>query len=126
MAEKIRKKEIFDGVEIETIYREARRPAPPKVRSAEEGPPDDPMEAMGHGFCPPFNQRTYVAEDGIMCEQDIPVTLRDGTIIYTDIYRPMDRRTFPPSSRGATSASARGTALTSGRSWAFRRERSPA
>ncbi len=95
MAEKIRKKEIFNGVEIETIYREARRPAPPKVRSAEEGPPTDPMEAMGHGFCPPFNQRTYVAEDGITCEQDIPVALRDGTIIYTDIYRPMGQTNIP-------------------------------
>ena len=95
MGEKIRKKEMFGGVEIETIYREARRPAPPKVRSAEEGPPTDPMEAMGHGFCPPFNQRTYVAEDGITCEQDIPVALRDGTIIYTDIYRPMGQTNIP-------------------------------
>ncbi|MGD0656958.1 MAG: CocE/NonD family hydrolase [Syntrophorhabdales bacterium] len=95
MAEKIRKKEIFNGVEIETIYREARRPAPPKIRSAEEGPPTDPMEAMGHGFCPPFNQRTYVAEDGITCEQDIPVALRDGTIVYTDIYRPMGHTNIP-------------------------------
>ena len=27
-------------------------------------------------------------EDGIIIERDVPVTLRDGTIIYTDIYRP--------------------------------------
>jgi predicted acyl esterase len=95
MGEKIRKKEMFGGVEIETIYREARRPAPPKERVADEGAPLDPMEAMGHGFCPPFNQRTYEAEDGIICEQDIPVALRDGTVIYTDIYRPIGQTHIP-------------------------------
>jgi uncharacterized protein len=95
MAEKIRKKERFGDVEIETIYREARRPAPPKEEAAEGGPSDDPMSRMGHGFCPPFNQRTYLAEDGIICEQDIPVTLRDGTIIYTDIYRPVGQTDIP-------------------------------
>src|SRR5437763_1099393 len=83
MAEKVRKKEMFGEVEIETIYREARKPAPPKEKGADDGKPLDPMETMGHGFCPPFNQRTYLAEDGITCEQDVPVTLRDGTIIYT-------------------------------------------
>jgi predicted acyl esterase len=95
MTERIRKKEMFGNVEIETIYREARRPAPPKDASRDEGKPLDPMETMGHGFCPPFNQRTYLAEDGIICEQDIPVTLRDGTVIYTDIYRPVGQTNIP-------------------------------
>jgi predicted acyl esterase len=95
MAEKVRKKEMFGEVEIETIYREARKPAPPKEKGADDGKPLDPMETMGHGFCPPFNQRTYLAEDGITCEQDVPVTLRDGTIIYTDIYRPVGQTGIP-------------------------------
>jgi uncharacterized protein len=93
MADQIRKKEKFGDVEIETIYRESRKPAPPKAKV--EGEPWDPMETMGHGFCPPFNQRTYMAEDGIICEQDVPVTLRDGTIIYTDIYRPVGKMNIP-------------------------------
>ena len=95
MADKITKKEIFGDVEIETIYRAARRPVPPEEKEGEAGASDDPMARMGHGFCPPFNQRTYMAEDGIICEQDIPVTLRDGTIIYTDIYRPIGHTNIP-------------------------------
>lgn len=41
----------------------------------------------GVGFYPPLNQRTYV-EDGIRVDQDVPVTLRDGAVVYVDIYRP--------------------------------------
>jgi predicted acyl esterase len=75
-----RKKEKFGDVEIETIYRETRRPS---------------AEAAGFSFCPPFNQRTYIAEPGIICEQDVPVTMRDGVIIYTDIYRPIGQINIP-------------------------------
>ena len=77
---RITKREKFGDVEIETIYREARKPS---------------TEATGFSFCPPFNPRTYIAEPGIICEQDIPVTMRDGTIIYTDIYRPIDQTNIP-------------------------------
>lgn len=41
-------------------------------------------------FCPELNQRTYEAEPGILCEQDVAVKLRDGVTIYADIYRPSD------------------------------------
>ncbi len=95
MAEKTRKKERFGDVEIETIYREARRPPPPGEKGVDEEAAQDPMARMGHGFCPPFNQRTYLAEEGIICEQDIPVALRDGAIIYTDIYRPIGQTRIP-------------------------------
>lgn len=87
------KKEIFDGEEIETLYRKARVPVDP-----EEGLDLSKLEGIAstaHGFCAKFNQRTYKTEDGIICEQDVPVTLRDGTVIYTDIYRPEGQTNIP-------------------------------
>ena len=68
----------FGDVEIETIWREMVRPSEASL-----------------GFCPPLNPRSYIAEPGILCEQDIPVTLRDGTVIYTDIYRPIGQTNIP-------------------------------
>ncbi len=79
------KKESFNNVEVETFYRQARVPVDP-----EDGLDLSKLEGIGataHGFCAKFNQRTYKQEDGIICEQDVPVTMRDGTVIYTDIYR---------------------------------------
>jgi hypothetical protein len=81
-----RKKEVFNGVEIETIYREPRKEKP----SIEERP-----DMASFSFCPPLNPRTYVAEPGIICEQDIPVKMRDGIVIYTDIYRPVNKTDIP-------------------------------
>jgi predicted acyl esterase len=80
MTKTITKKEKFGDVELETIYRETQRPS---------------ITGRHFSFCPPFNQRTFLAEDGIICEQDVPVTLRDGTIIYTDIYRPVGQTNIP-------------------------------
>lgn len=85
--------EIYNGEEIETLYRQARVPVDP-----EDGLDLSKMEgiaATAHGFCAKFNQRTYVNEDGILCEQDVPVVLRDGTTIYTDIYRPAGETNIP-------------------------------
>ena len=87
MAELKKKKEKFGDVELETIYRETRRPAP-----LDEGA----THALAtFGFCPPLERRTYLAEDGIICEQDVPVKMRDGIIIYADIYRPVDETNIP-------------------------------
>lgn len=86
------KREEFKGVEVETYYRQARVPVDP-----EEGLDLSKMEGIAstaHGFCAKFNPRTY-EEDGIICEQDVPVTLRDGTVIYTDIYRPKGQENIP-------------------------------
>ena len=47
----------------------------------------DPMAAM-FSYCAKLNPRTYEAAPGIICEQDVAVPMRDGTIIYADIYRP--------------------------------------
>jgi predicted acyl esterase len=87
------KKEVFNGVEVETLYRQARVPVDP-----EEGLDLSKLEGIAstaHGFCAKFNQRSYVNEDGILCEQDVPVILRDGTTIYTDIYRPIGETNIP-------------------------------
>lgn len=87
------KKIVFDGEEIEVFYRKAREPIDPAEGldlSKEKG-----LAATAHGFCAKFNQRTYKNEDGILCEQDIPVTLRDGTVIYCDIYRKEGEENIP-------------------------------
>ncbi len=80
-------KEKFGNEEIEVIYRKARTPISPS-----EG---ESADISAFGFSPDLNQRTYIAEPGILCEQDIPVTLRDGTIIYTDVFRPIGALNVP-------------------------------
>jgi predicted acyl esterase len=99
MAETKTKKEVFGNEEIEVIYRETKRPAPAEFRQSTkesvDGLEEKSLEGAGFGFCPPFNPRTYLAEDGIICEQDIAVPLRDGTIIYADIYRPVGEINIP-------------------------------
>jgi predicted acyl esterase len=87
MAKTKRKKEVFGNEEIEVIYRETRRPAPLGADAT------GALETFG--FCPPLEHRTYIVEDGIICEQDIPVTMRDGTVIYTDIYFPEGETNIP-------------------------------
>ena len=102
MAEPIGKKEIFGDEEIEAVYRVSRRPPPPVKRQSKgeteenwDGLEEKSLEGTGFGFCPPLNPRTYEAEDGILCEQDVAVTLRDGTFIYADIYRPVGQTNIP-------------------------------
>ncbi len=83
----------FKGEKIEVFYRQARTPVDP-----EEGLDLSKLEGIAstaHGFCAKFNQRTYMTEDGLICEQDVPVTLRDGTVIYTDIFRPNTTEKVP-------------------------------
>ena len=38
----------------------------------------------------PFNQRTYEVMPGVICEQDVAVPMRDGVVLYADIFRPAD------------------------------------
>ncbi|OMD79749.1 MULTISPECIES: CocE/NonD family hydrolase [Paenibacillus] len=84
------KKEMFQGEELESIYRVARRPVD-KEQDIDLSASENPMDAMGQGFCPPFNQRTYIAGEGVICQQDVPVKMRDGVTIYCDIYMPENR-----------------------------------
>ena len=84
------RKEMFDGEEIEAIYRYARRPTDSDLE-ADLANAGDPMLAMGHGFCSPFNPRTYQAGEGVICQQDVGVKMRDGTTLYCDIFLPENR-----------------------------------
>lgn len=54
-----------------------------------------PEERETARFLSPMNQRTYVAEDGIICMQDVPVIMRDGITIYVDIYKPEAEGKYP-------------------------------
>ncbi len=72
------------GEEIERIYQKELRPVPPEeweVLSDEEKQLAKPYA---------FDQRTYEAAPGIVCEQDVAVKMRDGIILYCDVFRPQD------------------------------------
>ncbi len=86
------KKEVFNGTEMETVYREAKRPIDPDSDVGAEGAG---MNAMAMGVCPKFNPRTYEAAPGILCEQDVAVKMRDGVTIYVDIFRPKEETNIP-------------------------------
>jgi predicted acyl esterase len=88
MAELFTKKQKYGGVELEVVYRKSRQPV-----DVTEKRDMNQMEA--HGLSAPFNQRVYEVEPGILCEQDVPVKMRDGTKIYIDIYRPRDAENIP-------------------------------
>jgi predicted acyl esterase len=96
----IRKKVKYGDKEIDAIFRETRRPAPQEMLIADEegnwdGLGQKDLRTANHGFCAPFNPRTYLAEDGIICEQDVAVKMRDGITIYCDIYRPVNETNIP-------------------------------
>ena len=78
-------KEEYDGGVNEVIYRKGT-PGIDKSQLAE-------LRARGEDvvffkFCGKLNPRTYEAEPGIICHQDMMTILRDGTKIYSDIYLP--------------------------------------
>lgn len=90
---RITKREVFNGVEMETVYRQGKTPVDPKDENRDAGGPG--MNSMGMGVCPALNPRTYECAPGIICEQDVPVKMRDGVTIYTDIFRPKDQLGIP-------------------------------
>lgn len=69
-------KEICDGEEIEVIYSKANDPATNRVLYQE------------------YNPGTEVI-DGILKERDVPVTLRSGNQLLTDILRPETEGKYP-------------------------------
>ncbi|MFH1153675.1 MAG: CocE/NonD family hydrolase [Pseudomonadota bacterium] len=99
---RISKTKTFGGQEMEVILRMTRRPLPVETRTNKaegdenwDGLEEKSLAGAGFGFCPPLNPRTYEAAEGIICEQDVAVTLRDGSVIYADIYRPKGQTKIP-------------------------------
>ncbi len=80
----------INGKDIDVMYIEAKHPVPPEEMVSTNG-----MSMLGHGIIGRFNQRTYEANQYIICEQDVPVTMRDGVKIYVDIYRPKNETDIP-------------------------------
>ena len=81
------------GNDVEVFYRKSRVPVDPSQLNVDEDGPG--MDSMGMGVTPAYNPRTYEAAPGIICEQDVPVKMRDGVTIYTDIFRPKDEVNIP-------------------------------
>lgn len=80
----------MDGQLIEKVYAVELKPVPPEeyeMLSEEEKRVCKPY---------PFNQRTYEAAPGIICEQDVAVPMRDGVVLYADVFRPADESTPVP------------------------------
>lgn len=89
------------GEVIDKLY--AKELVPTPIEEFEKLPEDEKKLRKPY----PFNQRTYEAAPGIICDQDVAVPMRDGVILYADIFRPPTRRPrFPSSSPGRTTASA--------------------
>ncbi len=72
-------KRKFGDEEIEVIFRKS---------TARE-------QADATRYSPPLLPCVTVESGGILCERDVAVPLRDGTVIYTDIYRPVGATNLP-------------------------------
>ena len=79
--------EKYGNTEFEVIYRKARNPISPSVGES--------ADISAFGFSPDLNTHTYIAAPGILCEQDVPVKLRDGVTIYLDVFRPVNALNVP-------------------------------
>lgn len=88
---KIKKTIYISGEPVEVYMREMIRP----VSSEEELENIPPEERENYKYLSPLNTRTYIAEDGIECMQDVPVKMRDGVTIYADIYKPVGDGKYP-------------------------------
>lgn len=93
MARKLEIKTVmkqFGDEEIECIYTKMRIPL-----SQEELDKIPNEERENYDFLSPLNRRDYYPEEGILCQQDIPVKMRDGATIYVDMYRPVTEAKVP-------------------------------
>lgn len=87
MAEPLKKKVKaveMNGEMVDVVFTEMMRP----IEDMEAFEKLGPDERDVCKYLPPLNTRTYVAEEGIICMQDVPVKMRDGVTIYVDIYKP--------------------------------------
>lgn len=74
----------MNGEMVDVVFTEMMRP----IEDPEAFEKLTPEEREVCKYLPPLNTRTYVAEEGIICMQDVPVKMRDGVTIYVDIYKP--------------------------------------
>ena len=89
LAKKIKQVEMC-GEMVDVVFTEMIRPT-----TKEELENMDPETRMNYKYLPPLNTRSYIAEDGIECMQDVPVVMRDGIKIYVDIYKPVGAGPVP-------------------------------
>lgn len=86
----VTKKIKYGDQELDVLMIEMMHP-----KTQEEYDAMDPAERENCKVMLPLNQRTYIPEDGIVCEQDVAVKMRDGVTIYADIYRPVGAENIP-------------------------------
>lgn len=79
-----------NGQQTEIIMNKMMRPS-----TREELDALSVEEREGAKFMPSLNTNEYIAEDGIVCMQDVPVKMRDGVTIYVDIYKPEAEGKYP-------------------------------
>ena len=93
----VRKKQRFGSEEINVAYRPTAPRLPVGALAAERLAKGElPMYVRdGSGDFPALNPRTYEIGNGIICQQDAAVPMRDGTITYCDIYRPAKQIDIP-------------------------------
>ncbi|MGI6034042.1 MAG: CocE/NonD family hydrolase [Coriobacteriales bacterium] len=74
----------MDGESIDKLYTKELIPTPPE----EFEKLSDEEKKLHKPY--PFDPHTYEAAPGIICEQDVGVEMRDGVVLYADIFRPAD------------------------------------
>jgi len=93
----VRKKKKYGDEEIEVIFRKLY-PRPVMHEAAHKALAEGRLPTFmpdGQGNSPELNPRTYEICPGIICEQDVLVTMRDGCKTYVDIYRPAGQENVP-------------------------------
>jgi hypothetical protein len=76
-------REVYGGKEFDVLYRKG---TPGLTREEMDAARAKGIIPPGFKFCAKLNPGTFEDEDGIIRMQDIPVKMRDGVTIYTDIY----------------------------------------
>lgn len=84
--------EELNGEEVQVLYRKGH---PGKTREELEEIRAAGGNPVHFCICGPMNHRTYDCGNGIICMQDECITLRDGTKMYADIYRPRTDEPVP-------------------------------
>lgn len=88
--EKITKIVEMSGEQVEIVMTKMMKPCTQEELDA--------MSVEEREYCrylSPLNRRTYIAEEGIECMQDVPIKMRDGITIYADIYKPIGEEAYP-------------------------------